>query len=181
MARYTADPTQDTAGFDVLPKNDYRLKVGEPKAFKGETKEGANKGKENYGVAFVCTVIPGPVDENGGESPSESVGKKAYQRLYYHTQDSRNFSKGFVLAGFGYTTREEQEFNDKFQKAAEENPDSDEVDWSFDPDTGEVGGAWRLLTNREIIASLSVNKRKDSQGNEQEQQVWDQVRPVPIA
>jgi hypothetical protein len=176
MGRYTADPTKDTAGFPVLPKADYRLSIGEPKAFKGETKEGPNAGQENYGVAFLCTVVEGPVDEEGSVSPSEHKAKKCYNRLYYHTQDSRNFSKGFILAGFGFSPKEEEVFNQKIAELREQNPEDPALDWSFDPDTGECGEAWRALTNREIVASLSVVKDK----KDQEQQKWDMVRPVPV-
>jgi len=177
MARYTADPTKDTAGFPVLPKGDYRLSIGEPKAFKGETKEGANAGQENYGIGFLCTIVEGPVDLDGNPSPVEHKAKKVYNRLYYHTQDSRNYSKGFILAGFGFSLREEDEFNKKIAELREQNPDDPALDWSFDPDTGECGEAWRALTSREIIASLSVVKDK----NEKEQQKWDVVRPVPVS
>jgi len=177
MARYVADPTKDTAGFPVLPKGDYRLSIGEPKAFKGETKEGANAGQENFGVAFVCTAVEGPVDTEGNVSPPEAKGKKAYTRLYYHTQDSRNYSKGLILAAFGFSQKEEEEFNRKIEELRAANPDDPALDWSFDPDTGECGEAWRALTNREIIASLSVTKQKDKD----EQQKWDMVRPVPVS
>ena len=176
MARYVADPTKDTAGFPVLPKADYRMKIGEPKAFKGETKEGANAGQENFGVGILCTVIEGPVNTDGLSSPHEALGKKAYNRLYYHTQDSRNYSKGFILAAFGFSQREEEEFNAKIEELRAQNPEDPALDWSFDHDTGEVGEAWRALTNREIVASLSVVKDK----NEKEQQKWDLVRPIPM-
>lgn len=182
MSRYTADPTQDTAGFPVLPGGDYRLKVGEPKAFKGETKEGDNKGKENYGIAFTCSVVPGPVDNEGHESPKEHITKKAYQRLFYHTQEARNFSKGYVLAFFGFTTAEEKVFNDKLAELKEKDPENPALDWSFDPDTGEVGHAWRGIANTEFVATLGVQKRKNNTtGIEEEQQTWLQVRPVPVS
>lgn len=175
MARYTADPTKDTAGFPILPKGDYRLKFGEPKAFKGETKEGANAGQENYGIAYLLTVVEGPVDSDGGVSPSEHFLKKIYHRMYYHTPESRNFSKNYILAAFGYTSNEEPQFNDALNQMKEQDPENPQLDWSFDPDTGECGEAWKQLTNREIVGSLSVKLDK----NNREQQSWDAVRPVP--
>lgn len=177
MSRYTADPTKDSAGFPVLPKGDYRLKIGEPKAFKGETTSGNRAGQDNYGVAFTCSVVPGLLDGDSNESPTEYIGKKVYQRLYYHTPESRNFSKGFILAAFGFSNKEENLFNDKINKIKEENPDNPAVDWSFDPDDGSVGEAWRGMTNTEIVASLSVQKDK----NDNDQQRWEQVRPIPEA
>lgn len=175
--RYEFDPTKDTAGFEVLPGGDYRLKIGEPKAFKGETKEGPNAGNENYGVAFVLTVVPGPVDAEGNESPQEHVTKKVYQRLFYHTQESRNFSKGFVLAVFGFTSKEEKMFNDKLTEIKEKEPDNPAVDWAFDSDTGECGQAWRGMVNAEIVATLGVKKgRKEG---DSDQQTWEQTRPTP--
>lgn len=176
MARYEADPTKDTAGFPILPKGDYRLKLGEPKAFKGETTEGKNAGQENFGVAFLLTVVEGPVDYEGNVSPSEHFLKKVYNRLYYHTQESRNFSKGLILAAFGYNSNEEDLFNEQLNKLRAEEPDNPALDWGFDGDTGEVGEAWKNMAGREIVASLSIKKDK----NNKDQQNWDQVRPVPI-
>lgn len=175
MPRYVADPTQDTAGFPILAKGDYRLRIGEPKSFKGETKQGERVGQVNFGVAYTCTVVGGPVDLDGNTTPESDIGKKVYNRLYYHTQESRNFSKGFILAAFGYNTSEEEQFNEGLRAAAEENPDDPALDWSFDPDTGECGEAWRSLTNREIVASLSISQREGMQP----QQRWESVRPVP--
>lgn len=175
MARFSADPTKDTAGFPILPKADYRLRIGEPKAFLGETKEGENKGRANFGVGIPLTVVPGPVDLDGNTSPEDSIGKKAYNRLFYHTQESRNFSKTFILAAFGYTQREEEEFNSILAKLKAEDPNNPAVDWDFDYETGEVGRAWKSMTNIEVVASLSIGK--NNKGADQQQ--WDQVRPAP--
>lgn len=174
--RYVVDPTQDTAGFPILPKGEYRLKIGEPKAFKGETKQGENKGQINYGVGFMCTVIDGPVDNEGNVSPVEHKGKKVYNRLFYHTQESRNYSKTFVIAAFGYSQKEEEQFNEKIKEIKEADPDNPAVDWSFDADTGECGEAWRGMVNSEVVAALSVDKVDGV-----ERQKWDMVRPAPSA
>lgn len=173
--RYEADPTKDVAGFPVLPKGDYRLKLGEPKPFVGETKQGDNKGKTNYGVAFLCTVVPGPVDTEGNVSPADSIGKKAFQRLFYHTEDAAGFRKQFQLAAFGYSQKEEEEFNQKLL--------AEGTKFGFNTDTGEVDDGWKAMANREIVASLSVTKQKKNQNDpnseEVDQQKWDSVRPIP--
>lgn len=166
--RHNYDPSNDAAGFPVLPDNDYRLKIGEPKLFTGTTKTGPNKDKPNWGVGFLCTVVAGPVDSNGKESPAEHVGKKAYQRLFYHTDESAGFRKAFILAAFGYTPREEEEFNNKAAGADH---------WFFDTDTGEMGDGWKAMSGKEIVASLSIGKGQ----NDQPQQSWDLIRPVPAA
>lgn len=175
--RYNFDPTQDTAGFPIFPKGDYRFKFGEPKAFQGETKEGKNVGEKNYGIGFTITCVEGPIDNDGGVSPAEYVGKKQYTRLYYHTQESRNFSKGTILAAFGYDQRDEQQFNEALNSLKQENPDAPELDWGFDPETGKVGRAWREMANREVVYSLSVQKDR----NDKEQQKFDAIRPVPVS
>ena len=175
MARYNADPTKDTAGFLVLPKGDYRLRFGEPKAFEGETKEGANAGQVNYGIAYVMTVVDGPVDDEGNVSPREHLLKKVYIRLYQHTQESRNFSKNYIMAAFGYSSARESEFNEHLSKVQAENPEDPANDWSYDTETGECGEAWKLLTNRDIVCSLST--KLDAKNREQ--QNFDSIRPAP--
>ena len=166
MARHNYDPANDAAGFPVLPDNDYRMRIGEPKLFTGVTKTGPNKDKPNWGFGILCTVVPGPVDTNGRMSPAEHVGKKAYQKLYYHDDNSAGFRKAFILAAFGYTPAEEKEFNEK--NAGEDN-------WWYDTDTGQFGDGWRAIAGKEIVASLSVGKGQ----NDQPQQSWDLTRPVP--
>lgn len=171
--RYNADPTKDSAGFPVLPKADYRFKFGEPKPF--ENIDDNDPNKKNFGVAFIAKVVPGPVDLDGNESPRDQIGKSAYVRLFYHTDNAQSFRKQYILAAYGYTTNEENDFNEISQ--------SEEIDWGFDPETGEVGEGFKMMSNKEFVASLSVQKRKFKRNGvevEEEQNSWEAIRPIPI-
>lgn len=169
MARYNADPSKDSAGFPVLPKGDYRFKFGEPKFFKNIDDA---TGKESYGVAFVAKVVPGPVDDEGNQSPTEGIGKSAYIRLFYHTDNAQSFRKSYILAAYGYKVSEENEFNEVSK--------SEEIDWGFDEE--HMGEGFKMMSNREFVASLSVQKRKFKRNGvdvEEDQNNWEAIRPIP--
>lgn len=166
MPKYTADPSKDSAGFPVFPKGDYRLKIGEPKAFEQVAKRGPNTGKTSYGIGFLVTCVNGAVNEDGTESNPAYVGKKQYHKMYQHTQGAKDFGKGFLLSAFGYTLKEEDAFNAK----------ASELDWSFDTDSGEVGEGWKSMTHAELVATMSVNIDNETK---QEIQQFESFRPIP--
>lgn len=171
MARFNADPSKDSAGFPVLAKGDYRFKFGEPKTFKNLDENG----KESFGIAFIAKVVPGPVDLDGNQSPAEGMGKSAYVRLFYHTDNAQSFRKQYILAAYGYKVNEENEFN---AISEQEN-----IDWGFDTEDGSVGEGFKMMSNKEFVSSLSVQKRKFKRNGvdvEEEQNQWEAIRPIPI-
>lgn len=164
MPRYNPNPAEANAGFPLFRKGDYRFKCAEPKAFDKRDKQTGNV--INYGIGITVTCV-------GQAEGSDMIGKKQYVRLYLHTPEARDYTKQFQMAVFGFTLDKEEEFN---KLAAQE-------DWSFDTDTGAVGSAWKAMTNKEFIASMSIGKYKDPNNpdaEERDTQQWDQYRPIPI-
>lgn len=154
MPRFVSDPTKDTAGFPILPKGDYEVRIGEPKPFYGEGNNGVN-----HGVAYLLTV-------EKADDPS-LVGSKIYQRCYQHSQGAKDFCKSFIIAAAGYNANEERTFNEAANGA----------DWSYDTDSGEVGEAWRLLSGKTVIVSLSIGKNKQTQADQQNIDGWRPLVP----
>ena len=146
---YNADPSKDTAGFEVFPKGEYLIRIGEPKAFEKTGEKGTN-----FGVRYVCTIAEGPFK-----------GKRFIQTCYQHTQEAKDFGKQFILAAAGFTKKQEDEFNSAAAGA----------DWSFNTDNGAVGAAWRQLAGLHVYVAVSTKKGE----NDQEQQNIDSYRPVP--
>lgn len=148
MARYEANPSKDTAGIPVLPKDMYEFIIGEAKAFEGKNKEG----KDNYGVRYSLKVDGGAMD-----------GKRIPQTIYQHSEGARNMGKGFLMAALGYkkNTEEEERFN----------TEQENKDWSFDGATGEVGDGWSQLTGQRVIGNFDV-KKGDNDVEQQDIKGW---------
>lgn len=148
MPIYNNDPSKVVATFEVLPKDDYEMIVGEPKAF---FKPGSDGKADNYGVRFPVTVASGPMEGKKGQPVN----------CYQHTDGAQQYSKGFQMAaaGFGKGRAEEQRFD---AEAAGK-------DWSFDTDSGQCGDAWREFTGKRVIAIYDIELNKDT--GEQQQKV----------
>jgi hypothetical protein len=140
------DPTTVSAGIEVLPKDDYEFQIGEPKSFLNAGKGGK---ADNFGIRFPLTVM------RSANHP-ETVGKKIFMNGFMHTPGSQAMTKGFVMAGYGYESKPEDEKAFNEQTAA--------GDWKFNPPTGGVGDVWRGLTGKRIIGSLDQQPRKDDMG-----------------
>lgn len=146
MPIYNNDPSKVVATFEVLPKDDYELIVGEPKAFEKTGQNGVN-----YGVRYGVTVGSGAMEGKKGQPVS----------CYQHSEGAQQFSKGFIMAalGFGKGRAEEQRFDAEYGGK----------DWSFDTDSGQVGDAWRELTGKRVIGSYDIELNPNS--GEQQQKV----------
>lgn len=155
MPVFNNDPSKVSAGFTVLPKDDYELIIGSPKAF---FKTGQNGKADNYGVRFPLTVASGPYQ-----------GKKSVPaNLYEHTEDAQSFGKQFKMAALGYGKgREEEERFDKDQAGK---------DWSFDTDSGACGDAWNEMTGKRVVGSYDIQIATDGSGNEQQKVLgWNKL------
>lgn len=155
MSRYNHDPTQVVAALVVLPKDDYEFKVGKGKAFERTAKAG----HQSYGVRFPMTVVGGPQN-----------GKKTMYSLYLHSEGGQQMAKRFQLACAGMTT------NEKSEKLWDQNNAG--KDFSYDPETGEVGEGWKEYEGVSVLCDLDIEMRKDDKDEEYESQVWGTFRPL---
>lgn len=164
MGRYEHDPTQVVAALAILPKDDYEFKIGHPKPFERTAK----KGHQSYGLMFPLTVVDGP-----------QAGKKVLFRIYLHSEGAAQMAKRFQMAVFGLSTNEK---NEKVFDAAVAGQD-----WSYDPETGELGEAWAEYEGKHVCCDLDVGYAKDETGAEMkdektgepiEQQLWGTWRPI---
>jgi hypothetical protein len=147
MGRYQPDMNKISASFTVLPKDRYEFVVGEPKAFTRTNKQN----KESFGIRFPLTVAEG-----------SQKGKKLIYNTYLMSEESAALAKQFMMAVHGFPRNEEgeQAFNDQFEGA----------DWSYNPDTGEVGEAWATAKGQRVIGNLDINIGDGKNGTVEGQQ-----------
>jgi hypothetical protein len=150
--QYGFDPSTVSASFEVYPKGDYEVKIGEPKPFARDNRDG----KPTYGVRYPLTIT----------SPGPQMNKRALYSCYMHTEGSQAFTKQFLMAAYGYkrTQPEEERFNRDFTGK----------DWLFDPENGSVGDVWKNAQGQRITISLDVQKTED----DKEQQQFTGFRPI---
>jgi len=162
MPRYEFDPSKDQAGMVVLPKGTYEFIVGEPKSFIRKN----SKNEDSYGVRYPLTVADG-----------EKKGTRISYSTYYQSEGGRGMAKQFLMAVLGYKARgegsqgEEDRFNNDFRGQ----------DWSFDPEEGAVGDAFRAVVGQRVIGILDVQPAKDRDGNETGQENQQFVSWLPIS
>lgn len=155
MPRYEHDPTKVAAALTILPKDDYELKIGKPKAFERTAKAG----HQSYGLRFPLVVANGP-QEN----------KKTMYSIYLHSDGGAQMAKRFQMAVAGLTVNEA---NEKVFDAAAAGQD-----WSFDPETGEVGAAWAAYEGNHVCVDLDVEIVQNDKGDDVQSQVWGTWRPL---
>lgn len=150
---FNFDPSSVTSNIEVLPKQEYELQVGEPKAFIRKNR----KGEDSYGIRYPLTA----------KAPDEYNGKKVFFSTYYQSEGAQSMAKQFMMAvmGYGKGKPEEDRFNDDFRGK----------DWSFDPETGAVGDAYRELVGKRVIGSLDVGKNDETGDPTQKFAGW---RPI---
>lgn len=155
MPRYEHDPSKVTTSITVFPKDEYELKIGKPKAFERTAKAG----HQSYGIRFPVTVVGGNLD-----------GKKSVFTIYLHSEGAAQMAKRFQMAVHGLTVNEANEKKFDSQVAGQ--------DWSYDPDTGEVGAAWAAYEGRSVRVDCDVQISTNDKGEEMQQQVWGTWSPI---
>lgn len=150
MGRFGFDPNSVTAGFEVLPKGDYVLTVQNPKGFSRTN----NEGKLSHGVRVTLKVTQ---CDN-----SALVGKTVQHTLYGHSEGAQKMTKQFVMAVYGFGSKDEKAFNEAFGAK----------DWGYDED-GSVGEVYKEMDGKVVFASLDV-KLSDTG---EEQQNYKKIGP----
>lgn len=152
MPRYEYDPSKSQATIEIFPKDEYEFIVGEPKAFIRKNR----KNQDSFGVRVSLTHTEGAYK-----------GKRTVFTCYLHSEGAQSMSKRFQMAVFGYEAKAEAEQD--FNKA------TSGLDWSFDPETGSVGAAWKQLGGARVIGNLDVGKNEET---DEPQQVFKSWRPA---
>lgn len=159
MPEVAPDFTKATAGTPMLPKGEYRFKVGKPTGKIGQDKNGQ---------ITKVVIYPLQVLESKGAEGEAFVGKYAApQRCSIHDCNLphlsegffRDMTKAFLLAGAGYTLREEDKANEEFFSQA---------DFQFE-ESGEgegaaaLGDGWSQVTGNEVWATADTDKTGEFQ------------------
>ena len=146
MPTFDFDPSKVTASFEVFPKGDYEIQIGEPKSF---IRKAGQDQHDSYGIRYPFVI----------KLPTEFENKRGVHTCYYHNEGSQGVSKQFIMAVMGYGKgRQEEERFDREVRGK---------DWAFDPNTGAVGDMYRELTGKRVIVSFDTQKNKET-GEEQQ-------------
>ena len=149
MPTFDFDPSKVVASFEVYPKGEYEVQIGEPKSFIRKAGEDQH---DSFGIRYPYVI----------KLPTEFENKRGVHTCYYHNEGSQGMSKQFVMAVMGYGKgRPEEERFDREVRGK---------DWAFDPTTGSVGDMYRELTGKRVIMSLDTQKNKET-GEEQQKTV----------
>lgn len=155
MPRYEADPSNVTAAIAILPKDEYELELGTPKAFERTAKAG----HQSYGIRIAARVVSGPM-----------AGKKTVLNFYLHSDGAQQMTKRFQMAcaGFSFSAANEEKYDATVRGQ----------DWSFDTDTGECGAQWAALAGVHVTVSADVKIVKNDKDEDVEQQDWGTWSPI---
>jgi len=149
--QFTFDPTQVSAGIKIFDKGTYEFAIGQPKPF---FKDAQNDKSENFGVRYVLT--------------DRASGDKYIQTCYMHNQGGQSFSKGFMMAAYGFARNQENEFNAFCRK------EFTEKDYAFSHEDNSAGRYWTEVAGKNIVADMDV--QFDAKSGNQQQKV--QFRPI---
>lgn len=153
MSRFTYDPTKVSATISVLPKDDYEVILGDPRAYTQDINNGPQAGMRKFGIRVPMTV-------SGGEQDGKPIffsGELFVGQDAETAQPSQfaNAMKSLQLAAFGYSRDEQGE--------AQFNADHANDDWDFNPENGAVGEGWQAMRGKRVIVSLDINVQGDRQ------------------
>lgn len=148
MPRFNPNPNKVSGSIEILPKDSYHLKLGEPKP--AERSKGQDV--KVYGIQWPLTVI------SGAETGSEHAGKTIFFFGEWNNEDGSeaqfaNITKNIVMAALGYTPRD----NDSEKQF---NSDTEAMDWGYDTDNKYVGELWMKTKDCGIMADLDTQNGK---------------------
>jgi len=182
MSVFTPDFAAVDAGFPIYDRGMYRVKITarEPAVWE--------KNDEHGNVTIVSRVrykleMFGMLDDDGEVQTTDANGKeiigKSVQAMdvYLHTKDAWSFAKLFLMAAFGYSKNEENEFNEFFQENKDEFMFSGDAG---DPDetlNDNLGSAWDAPVDRMVDVFLQKTL-ETYQGEERENQKMSAWQPV---
>lgn len=159
MPKFEFDPSTVVASIEVFPKGEYEFQVGEPKSFLRQAGEDKH---DSYGIRYSLVI----------KLPDEYNGKRTVFSTYYQSEGSQAMAKQFMMAVLGFDKGREAEkrFDEEMRGK----------DWSFDPQTGSVGDAYRELTGKRVIGSLDQTKNANTGDPMQQFASWRPLTSGPI-
>lgn len=132
MGRFDFNPNNVDIGFPIFPKDTYRMRIGEPKAYENEA-EGDRAA--SFGVRYLLKIVGGPFDG------------KPYMASFNLAEDYGNQNAmRFLVASMGIKPTDEgvKEFRDKYGNK----------DWSCDGAARTCGEGWHIVKDREVLVDL---------------------------
>lgn len=158
------DPNKVSSGIPLLDAGEYTFLITDAQLFfrvSEQTDDAGNKvSKEVYGTRYPVKVLEAPA---GSE---HFIGKSIPISLYMHTEGGESMNKAFVMAAYGFTQKNEMEFNEQYPAG-----DGWINSWTSpdEPDSTDLlADVWKGVTARKVKAIVTIGKRKgtnDSQNN----------------
>ena len=157
MGRYNPNIMGSAATVLLLSKDTYQFVPSEPKTFKRtSTDPKTKKEREIFGISYGLRVKGGQFD-----------GKTIPLQFYMHTEGGFGMAKQFIMACMGYEVTQEGE--------AQFNADHADADFSFDPDTNEIGEYWKKPTGALVEADCDERANPNNLNQKNQTFKW---RPV---
>lgn len=164
MPRMNFDPNKVSSGIPLLDAGDYQFLITDAQLFfrlSEQTDEQGNKvTKEVYGTRYPVKILSAPP---GSE---HFIGKSIPISLYMHTEGGDSMNKAFVMAAYGFTQKDEMEFNEQYPAG-----DGWINSWASpnEPDSADLlADVWKGVAQRKVNAVVTVGQRKgtnDKQNN----------------
>lgn len=179
MSIFTPDFSTVDATIHIYEKGRYRVKVTKRTPFAGESDDGRGNITPNGGIRYGLEMV-GKYDEKGELITDDLMGKAVTPyKVWLHSEGGWGFAKPFLMAGAGYTLKQEKEANvEVFQKG----------EWTFNgekdtpPDNIEIGASYNIPVGKMLDVNLSkkVTKSKkpgdDTEFENQEYGGWAPVK-----
>jgi hypothetical protein len=139
MGRWQGNPSKVNLRELFGPyEEDVEATVIEVKPFEGKPKD---DGSVSIAANLRLQMTTGP-----------AAGKSIFSMLWVHTEDALRIAKQAQMAIYGYTSKQEEEFDSW----------SDQQDWLIDAQANELGTAWTDMKGRVVKLKLDVKPNKQT-------------------
>lgn len=152
---------KDQAGFPVVDAGTVEFDIKGLKHFWRTRQEDGGEETEIFGLTYTLEVT-------SHSDNAEQVGMTVPVSLYMHTPKTRGINKQFVLAGYGYLTKDERDFDDNF-----DDPNL----WSIEFPESEneealIPSGYSDLVGKKICAEVTKVPNKINPSQDQNQFRW---------
>lgn len=119
-------------------ENDVEANIVAVKPFAGSVKD---DNTQSIAVNVRMQMLNGP-----------AAGKSVFAMLWVHTEEALRITKQAQMAIYGYTSKQEDEYNAW----------DAEQDWLIDASTNEIGEGWTNMVGRTVCLKLDVKPNKQT-------------------
>lgn len=158
MPIFSPDFTSVEASIPIYDKGRYRVKVTKKKGFSGESKDKQGNLRLNGGIQYNIEMV-GKFDATGQLVTEDFMGRTVTPyKVWLHSDGGWQYGKPFLMAGAGYTLKEEQEANEKFFQGG---------DWMFNgdkdtpPENMEIGKSYDTPVGKLLDVNLDRKVQKE--------------------